>query len=64
VSRTNLTPQPRCAECSTPDVDVDEYGVCFDCSDVRDPDPIEPCTGCGNDDGYFDGLCLDCLEET
>lgn len=48
-------------ECNTPDDDLDEFGQCIDCADdlIADP-PV--CRGCGNDDGPYGGLCLDCLE--
>lgn len=64
MSRTNLIrTAPVCGGCGTPTEDLDENGECFECADVPEPPTVMPCVGCGNDDGYFDGRCLDCLDD-
>jgi predicted amidophosphoribosyltransferase len=52
-----------CVGCQREVDELDEFGQCVDCSPTLDA-PIPLCHECGNDEGPFDGLCLDCLEKS
>lgn len=53
---------PLCVGCEQEVDELDEFGQCVDCSPTLDA-PIPVCRECGDDDGPYDGLCLDCLEK-